>query len=399
MKQNKTLIVFIALAVIILGLLVYNEATKPEPIDWRPTYTSKDKIPFGLYVFEHEAKNLFKGDTIEKFRKTPYQFFDDLYDYDKEDYKKTGTFISISEGGQLDDESVKELLSFASYGNAVFITAKYFPGKILDTLKIQTNENEFRIDSIQLSLQNKPTKKYWLDKGFSQVYFDKLVPNDTLKVLGNQEALGKKYPNYIAAKFGRGTVMLHTQPAVFTNYHLLKNNHYQYTEKLTEHIQPGNIFWQNGSERVGPGESDSKLSYIMQQPALRAAWRLGLIGLVFFIFFNARRKQRVIPEIAPMRNTTVDFAKTIGNLYYQEGNHHTIIEKKVIYFLEKIRTEYLIDTYSLDDDFIEKLQLKTGKPFEDIQKAIRLIKKNRHELQSTEADVIAINKAIEKLSL
>lgn len=95
----------------------------------------------------------------------------------------------------------------------------------------------------------------------------------------------------------------------------------------------------------------------------------------------------------------MDFTKTIGNLYYQEGDHHTIIEKKIIYFLEHIRNEYMIDTYTLDDAFIEKLQLKSGKSFEDIKKAVRLIQKHRHQFQSTEADVVEINKAIEKLRL
>jgi hypothetical protein len=59
----------------------------------------------------------------------------------------------------------------------------------------------------------------------------------------------------------------------------------------------------------------------------------------------------------------------------------------------------LIDTYDLDDTFVEKLHLKTGKPVADIQHAIRLIKKYRYQFESTEEDVIEINKAIEKLRL
>ena len=82
-----------------------------------------------------------------------------------------------------------------------------------------------------------------------------------------------------------------------------------------------------------------------------------------------------------LKNTTVDFTKTIGNLYYQEGNHHTIIEKKIIYFLEHIRKEYIIDTYTLDDAFIEKIHLKTGKPVADIQKTVSLIKEHRHQFK------------------
>ena len=54
------------------------------------------------------------------------------------------------------------------------------------------------------------------------------------------------------------------------------------------------------------------------------------------MIFNAKRRQRVVPIINPLPNTTLDFTKTIGNLYYQEGNHQNIVDKKIIYFLEKI---------------------------------------------------------------
>jgi hypothetical protein len=116
------------------------------------------------------------------------------------------------------------------------------------------------------------------------------------------------------------------------------------------------------------------------------------------MIFNAKRKQRVVPIIKPLTNTTVDFTKTIGNLYFQEGDHQNIIDKKIIYFLEKIRNEYLIETTTLDDNFIKKLQLKSGKKMEDIQNVVQLInyqKKSYH--QSIEDDLIALNKAIEKI--
>jgi len=120
--------------------------------------------------------------------------------------------------------------------------------------------------------------------------------------------------------------------------------------------------------------------------------------MVFFMIFNAKRKQRVVPIIKPLANTTVDFTKTIGNLYFQEGDHQNIIDKKIIYFLEKIRNEYLIETITLDDHFEKKLHLKSGKKIEDIQNVVRLInyqKKSYH--QSVEDDLITLNSAIEKI--
>jgi hypothetical protein len=115
------------------------------------------------------------------------------------------------------------------------------------------------------------------------------------------------------------------------------------------------------------------------------------------MIFNAKRKQRVIPIIKPLENTTVDFTKTIGNLYFQEGNHDTIMEKKIIYFLEKLRQDYLIDTQNLDEDFIKKVQQKTGKDTTIIEKAVLLIKRQRKTFKSSEADLIELNSVLEKI--
>ncbi|WP_321538614.1 hypothetical protein [Flavobacterium piscinae] len=122
-----------------------------------------------------------------------------------------------------------------------------------------------------------------------------------------------------------------------------------------------------------------------------------LIGMIIFMIFNAKRKQRIIPIIKPLENTTVDFTKTIGNLYFQEGNHDTIMEKKIIYFLEKLRQDYLINTQNLDEDFIKKVHQKTGKDITLIQKAVLLIKRQRKTFKSTEADLIELNNVIEKI--
>jgi hypothetical protein len=115
------------------------------------------------------------------------------------------------------------------------------------------------------------------------------------------------------------------------------------------------------------------------------------------MIFNAKRKQRIIPIIKPLTNTTVDFTKTIGNLYFQEGNHDTIMEKKIIYFLEKIRQDYLLDTQNLDDDFIKKLHQKSGKDIALIENVVMLIKRQRKTFKSTEAELIKLNAVIEKV--
>jgi hypothetical protein len=163
------------------------------------------------------------------------------------------------------------------------------------------------------------------------------------------------------------------------------------------YIPKGTVFWYI-KDQNGEVISDSPMRYILSQPALKWAWYIFLTGMFLFIIFNAKRKQRIVPIIKPLTNTTIDFTKTIGNLYYQEGNHDTIIDKKIIYFLEKIRNDYLIDTTQLDDDFIKKLHHKSGKDLVLIKRAVLLITNHRRSpYNSIEEDLIQINNAIEEV--
>lgn len=394
--MSRKVTIYVVLLALVIGLIIFIDSSRPKPIDWRPTYGFEDKNPLGLYVLNKEAPTLFKGD-VKKMSVTPYEFFEGQYDYEKKEYKAKGTFLNISQESTLDPESVKELIYFAEHGNTVLLSMNRFPQQLLDTLQVGTDSEFIKADSVKIYV-GKPGKsksEYYFNEGMGFTYFDS-IKNPYAKVLGYHNAQGQPRPNLIKIPMGDGSFLLHTQPVAFSNFHLLKGNHYKYAEEVASFVKDGNIYWFTIREK---GISTSPLRYILAQPALKWALYFGLIGIVIFMFFNAKRKQRIIPIIPPVRNTTVDFIKTIGNLYYQEGNHHTIIDKKIIYFLEKIRNEYMIDTYSLDDDFVEKLHLKTGKPVDEIRNLVRIIKVHRHKFESTEADAIELNKAIENLML
>ena len=38
---------------LLMAVLVYVEATKPQPVNWFQSYSRADKIPFGTYVLHH----------------------------------------------------------------------------------------------------------------------------------------------------------------------------------------------------------------------------------------------------------------------------------------------------------------------------------------------------------
>lgn len=400
--MDKNIKIYIGILVFVLGIILLADRGEAKAIDWNPTYSITDKIPFGLFVFDQEIHGILKNQKIEKIETlTPYEFLDSQYDNDSlvEDYKIKGTFLNVTETNTIDDQSMDELFYFVSHGNNVFLSMKSFPGTLLDSLKLETT-NDFEIpnsNSTWLANPRLSSKRFHLTEGVSDNFFSKIDTAKTV-ILGYQSYKPKeKHINFIKVAYQGGYFYLHTQPAAFTNFHLLKKDNYQYAENVLSYVPNGDVFWYTkgqNNERI----SQSPLRYILSQPALKWAWYLGLIGILIFIIFNAKRKQRIVPIEKPLSNLTVDFTKTIGNLYYQEGDHENIIDKKIIYFLERIRNEYLMDTTKLDDAFIKKLHHKTGKNEADIQELVFLINEHRNSYHgSLEEDLIRINNAIEKI--
>lgn len=399
--MNNKVKIYIAFLVIIFIAILIVDSNRPKPVNWSPSYSVNDKIPFGLYVLDHEIGSLFKNQKIERLStETPYEFLSPKYDANPkvQTYTIKGSFLNVSEFAAIDQASMTEIFYFVSHGNNAFLSMQTFPQSLLDSLKL-----DFRTDfeftpksTVWLANSKTGSKKYNFVAGMGSYYFSKI---DTLytTVLGyeSNEFFSKKV-NFIKVPYGNGNFYLHIQPAVFTNYHLLKDNHKEYVEKILSYLPNETIYWY-AKPTNGEGISDSPLRYILKQPALKWAWYFFLIGITVFILFNAKRKQRVVPILQPLANLTVDFTKTIANLYRQEGNHNDIIDKKIIYFLEKVRNEYLIDTSKLDKDFVHKLHLKSGKNLADIQHVIQLIidhRKSYHD--SVESDLIEMNNAIEK---
>lgn len=395
--MNRTLKIYIAFLVLIIVGIIAIDSGRPKPINWSPTYATQDKIPFGLFVFDKEIQNLLPGQKIERFGNSVYEFLDPKYSYTDSTYTAKGTILLISQQHNIDATSATELLYFVEHGNTAFLSMQSFPDILKDSLKFDFSNGLYLNNKLQLKLtgNNFKNKAYHFDKGADNIYFSRIDSTNT-QVLGYQQTDSVRNANFIRIPYGAGYFLLHTQPAAFSNYMLLKDRNAEYCEAILSFIPKKTVYWQSlhfNDENI----SSSPMRYILSQPALKWAWYLFLIGMFIFMLFNAKRRQRVIPIKEPVPNTTVDFTKTIGNLYLQEGSHYLIIEKKIIYFLEKIRTEYMIDTFYLDETFINKLHQKTGKDPALIENVIRLIQKHRSTVISTQKDVIEISKAIEKL--
>jgi hypothetical protein len=144
---------------------------------------------------------------------------------------------------------------------------------------------------------------------------------------------------------------------------------------------------------------DSPMRFVFDQKSLKWAYYTLMLGLALFIIIRGKREQRVIQVIEPLKNTSIEFTKTIGDLYFQHKDFGNIIAKKITYFLEVVRSKYYLDTTELNSEFIQKLALKSNVSLEKTTKLIQLINHLKGKAVHSEQDIIALNKQIEDFKI
>lgn len=383
--MNKTFKIYALIFIIVMVILALLEVNKKEVTDWRKNFDVNNKSPFGLFVFNKEAKDLFKN-NLTKLDVAPYDY------YTKKDKKPHNILIVESE---MDPESWNKILDEVSKGSDAMIIANRFPKNISDTIGFYGSKISYEDQNV-LKLTDKKYQNDFikLDKFPSGRGFSYIKPN--VQVLGKTvEENNDDQANFIKAPFGKGNVYVHFEPLFLTNYYLLQSGNVRYAQSVFSYLKDRETLWFVESNTK---ESRSLLRFILSNPALKYAWWVFLGGLVLFIFFNVKRKQRIVPIIEPLKNTSAEFVKSIGNLYLQEGDFHDMMAKKAQYFLNKVRLDLLIDTQNLDEEFAKKLQLKTGKSVEVVNEAIVLIRKAQDPYASVmKEDLARINSLLDEI--
>lgn len=393
--MSKTLKIYIGILILLFIGFIAVEFSRPQPINWQKTYNETHKIPYGTYIFYEELENLFPESKVQDIKVTPYEFFDEYYSWEDSTYLTSGTYIVIDDYPNIDFISAQELLDFASYGNDIFISSSYFPERLFDSLGFNTKTDYSFKGEAELSFSNPRLRSdsITIDRDLSNIYFSKI---DTLNttVLGYQKFEDSIRTNFIKIPWGSGYFYLHLQPTAFTNYNLLKKANHKYASTVMSYLGDDTIYF-DSRNKIRQELDRSRLRYIFSQPPLKWAYYLGLISIVLFMIFNAKRKQRIVNIKVPLKNTTVDFTKTIGNLYYETRDHDNLIDKKITYFLEYIRRVYYLDTQILDEKFAKQLAQKSGKDEDDVKTLINQIVYLKAKTACTEDNLLQLNKAIE----
>ena len=394
MDKRSKIALYIIGAVIVFMMIA--EVTKPKALNWRDSYSAADKIPLGCFILYNELETFSEGDVLVSER--------NIYEYLKTvDSSSQKTLMFINNRIYFDDEESKAVMDFVEKGNTVFMSSTYFFGNVLDSLNVSIQrqynnlykkESESKFTSPSLQRNNRIFKDV-----IENSFFDSI---DTLKttVLGTVTTKDEDDYEHIDANLikvdigdNNGQFILHTNPFAFTNYHLMDDKE-DYAATVLSYLPKQQIIWDN-NYKSGRKVITSPLRYILQNTALKWAFYISMFGLILFVIFRGKRVQRIIPVIKKLENSTVDFTRTIGELYYQYGDFTNIIDKKIQYFLEFVRTNYYLDTNTLNSSFIDKLAAKSSNTKETTKSLIDYLVFLKSKKNHSEQELIELNKKIE----
>lgn len=383
-------------------MLVSCSRSRPD-IPLRETYSRYDKTAYGTNVFYTQLEDIFSHNNIRDKK----QAFDRTW----QEISDTGSlYVCVSKKLLLSQKEADAIIGFVDAGNTMFISSGLIDSLLLTKLgcSISGSDDEFGfrmplMKNTRVSLHHSidETQSFYsyfyfpLDR-----YFDAFDSSNT-KVLGFNEN-GK--PDFLVIFLGKGRLYIHCEPRTLGNYFLLQRKNGLYAQQLFTFMPeiPEHVFWDDFyNKRIvspsgnGDGKNISGLSMLLLYPAMAWAFWLLLAGMLIFILFGGKRRQRIVPEIAPNLNTTIAFTETVGQLYLQKKNNRNLADKMILYLYEHIRNHYFINISLVNDELVGQLSRKSGVPNEDVARLFKIIHAIQHSNDVSDELLLSLNQQIE----
>ncbi|GAB3636960.1 hypothetical protein GCM10027422_25500 [Hymenobacter arcticus] len=428
----------------LFGAYVALEYYRPKPLDWSPSLSSKDKIPYGTFVLFDALPQVLGTDSVASVRQPIYNQLlgaeeprleggrptNVTFDNDSADAANDqaaaeleaaalplantqAQYIFINQNFSASALETNALLRFVAQGHNVFIAAESFERTsrgttLADSLGFRTYPTdssfthvlaprEGRADSVPLHMLrartgNPPT--YWFGQAAASYRLALTARRAHRGATLAADAQGR--PVLLRLDHGRGHFYLCSVPLAFGNYWVLRPRTADFAFAALSYLPAGHPAWWDEYQKQGRAGEQSVLRVVMAHPALRTAYYLLLLTGLLFVLVEARRRQRIIPTLKPLPNTTLLFTRTVAGLYQQGRNHSRIAEKKTALFLDYLRTRFHEPAPNLaDEGFRERLSQKSGVARPRVDELVRLINFARTAPAVTDRELLTLSRAIQ----
>lgn len=353
---------YIIFGVIFLGYILL-EILGPQPQSWAPSYEKTADSPFGSYVLFESLPDLFPGNEIAAVEESPADVL-------KEFEKAPSNYIIVQEELKTNQQEARALLNYVARGNNVFVAASLFDGALGDSLNLEQREflwfvgdegEVARDDYLVFEESVDPDQKHF-------PLLNNVIYNRLPYGAGGEELSYNKGGSPVMTRIahGEGYFYIHSLPLIFTNYFMVDPINHEYISQALSFLPNRPVIWDEFF-KPNKARSQSPVKYLLEARALKWAWLILLGSVLLFLIFEGKRRQRIIPILAPPANTSVEFTRTVGRLYFAHGDHKDISEKKIKFLLEYIRNRWKLPTTEYSKTFISRVASKSGVAVEQVQ--------------------------------
>lgn len=381
-KEKIYLTIFLSIFVLVVWL---SANVKEDP--WRLSFGREDNRAYGSEVLYNLLPYLVDNKEITAIDIPPYEVVSDTSIVGTNYMFITDTFVP-------DRVEAIALKKHVARGNTVFVAASRFGGSFLSRLRIKNrvsplgDEADFddgfgindttKINFVNQQIANATGFYYSTDPfhSYLEIITDSTTSDDenadglenssradslfadSLQhvALGNYQEGGH---NFMRVGYGDGFFLLSSVPLAFTNFNMLAEGNVTYSYAALSYLPAQPTFW---DLYYKPNKliAQTPLRYVMSSPAFRAGYYIALCSILLFMAIHVRRRQRVIPVLPSKENKTVEFAHTVGRLYFNEGDHSNLALKLVDQFRHYVNHKLHLSTSDLASLKAERIGARTG---------------------------------------
>ncbi len=369
MKIKKVFIYFFAAFLIILYVVLEIQSVKSH--DWSPGYGALSREPLGCSALYDFLPDLFPSNELKKNNSDFYLFLGNNDAVNE-------NLIVITDVFMIDKTAGNKLLEWIRRGNNAFISAGRFSdsfchaGGFIQTMPSYNMYLKSKPDTTSgmlYSFRNEPQLFIHGPWNAAELCADTVFECDTL--MHAQDSYNEPFPVFLQLHLGNGNLFVHGAPFLFSNYVLHDSGALKLAEQTLLLLPDAPTVWDEYYKPGNQMKNSDGMGEIFERASLKAAWQLLILLMLLYIVFVGKRRQKAIPVIEPPVNTSVEYIRTLGRLYFEKRNNRDILNKRLHFLLMTIKMKFSIDCNPDDPKFARNLMMATGAAENEINKLIQ----------------------------
>lgn len=369
---------FVGAIVIFLLLILVAQWQMPRRFLWKPSFRGSDKQPFGCYVVD----SLIRISVPQSYKVNDSTLYQLAHDANTE---PRGVIV-VANNFSPSKSDMKALMRMFDQGDRVMILAGSTSSMFDDSIGVGAYGGDmFSMVQVKKMISNgyKDDSLHWVGRPqcygkrvyriLPQVVPGALTIDDKLKYhtlytkwteswVSDSVTDWVEEPAAIAMRKGKGLLVVGCDPLLFTNYTVLDSDNNHLLFRMLSEMDSLPIVRTEAYLASDEQQGSSPLRFFLSNEPLRWMVWLTVAGLLLFFVCTSRRRQRVIPVVAPSVNRSMEFVKLIGTMYHQWHDNKDLVRKRYVFFAENLRRQLMIDVdnEAMDGQTVDILAVHTG---------------------------------------